>query len=259
MRLKYKKMLLLLTMGVFGVGMVTFSFQAKKDTDLPATNMEAALEDSSITGVLNMAGSSDAANTSATSTPTPTVTPTPTPVPEDPNKLKKNEFPEINELMETFLQAKLVTDMDVIKTCVTDVSVIDLERLQRKVEYITNYENLQCYTKPGIGEIDYVLYLVSDYRIVEINTPAPSFDVYYITYRDDKPYIYFGTISEETNQYLEELNKSEDVLELWSEVELSLENARAKDEDLNEFYLNLISQLLPTPTVTATPEQDDAN
>ncbi|ABX43287.1 hypothetical protein [Lachnoclostridium phytofermentans] len=233
MRLKYKKLLLLFTMGIFGIGMVTISFQVSPDA-LQAAFIKEGDRDS-----LEPTSSPDSQAI------TPTAFATNTPIPENPNALKKDAYPEINELIETYYKAKVSTDansIEILKNCVTDASLLDFERISKKVEYITDYKNFHCYSKPGTGEIDYIVYVCYDIMITKIQTGAPSADVFYITYQDGKPHIFLGNVSQKTKNYIDKTNLDEDVQKLSKEVDDNLAKAIEMDEDLREFYENLTAQ-----------------
>lgn len=236
-------------MGIFGVGMVTFSFQLAPDTVLPATFMKNGDPDS-------LESPSPTNSLASSQTITPTASVTNTPIPENPYALKKDAFPEINELVEKYYKAKVNPDpesLEILKECVTDASLLDFERISKKVEYISDYKNFDCYSKPGIGEIDYIVYVCYDIMITKIQTGAPSIDVFYITYQDEKPYIYFGTVTQETKDYIDERNLDTDVQTLKKEVDDNLTKALEMDEDLREFYENLTAQIPSEPSATPTP------
>jgi hypothetical protein len=245
MRLKYKKLLLLFTMGIFGIGMVTISFQVSPDA-LQAAFMKDSDRDS--LEPTNPLDSSQAI--------TPTAFATNTPIPENPNALKKDAYPEINELIETYCKAKVSTDADsieILKDCVTNASLLDFERISKKVEYITDYKNIHCYSKPGIGEIDYIVYVTYDIMITKIQTGAPSADVFYITYQDGKPHIFFFFFFQKTKNYIDKTNLDTDVQKLSKEADDNLAKAIDMDEDLREFYENLTAQTSNVEP-SATPE-----
>lgn len=246
MRLKYKKLLLLFTMGIFGIGMVTVSFQVAPDSALQAAFMKDGDRDSL-----------EPTSPDSSQEITPTAFATNTPIPENPNALKKDAFPEINELIETYCKAKVSTDADsieILKDCVTNASLLDFERISKKVEYITDYKNIHCYSKPGIGEIDYIVYVTYDIMITKIQTGAPSADVFYITSQDGKPHIFLGNVSQETMDYINKTNLDEDVQKLSKEADDNLAKAIDMDEDLRDFFENLTAQSQNVePSVTPTP------
>lgn len=252
MRLKYKKMLLLFTTGILGIGMVTVSFQVSPD----ASKTAFMLENDSDTR--NVPTPTISLSSSAQDNQTPVATSTP--IPEDPNALKKDALPEINQLFETFLSAKIKADAEAtetIKSCVTDASLLDFQRISKKVEYITDYEDIHCFTKPGTGEIDYIVYVCYNMMITKIQTGAPSIDEYYVSYQDGKPYIYFGTVSTDTKTYIDSMRTKKDVKALIKEVDNNFKEAIDADEDLREFYENLTAQIPvgePTPIPTPLPK-----
>jgi len=235
-------------MGIFGIGMVTISFQVTPDSALQAFVKEGDRD-------LDSNNPDNSLDTSQEITPTAFATNTP--IPENPNALKKDAYPEINKLIETYYKAKVSTDADsieILKDCVTDASLLDFERISKKVEYITDYKNFHCYSKPGTGEIDYIVYVSYDIMITKIQTGAPSIDVFYITYQDAKPHIFLGNVSQKTKDYIDKTNLDEDVQKLSKEADDNLVKAIDSDEDLREFYENLTAQT-PSGEPGAPPAQ----
>lgn len=228
MKIKYKKMLVLLTTGIMGIGMVTLSFtlENKKNTNEPKPMKRAIEPDDNKDDV-----SAFAMDPVATSAPTAT--------PEPKNELELNKYADINKIVTDFYEAKLTCLEEDFVPIVTNANQIDMERLQRKIEYVNSYQNINCYTKKGINEIDYVVYVSYDLELATIDTYAPSIDELRISYVDGIPKIYLGNISEETSQYLQKLRSSEDVEVLVSDVVTRLDEACASDENLNEFYQNI--------------------
>lgn len=238
MKLKYKKLIVLITTGIMGIGMVTFSFtlqgNASKNAseDTPAVVASAKVSDEN--EELNTFGL-----TADSITITPIATAAPTPTAEPVNELELNKYEEINKLVEDFYKANLTCLEEDFAPILVDTSVIDMERLQRKTEYIKSYQNINCYTKKGVNEIDYVVYVCYDIELASIETYAPSIDRLLIKYVDGTPKIYMGEIDDETSAGLKELENSEEVQVLISNVDDSLKEARTKDDNLNEFYKSM--------------------
>lgn len=241
MRLKYKKLILLLTMGVMGIGMLTISFDKASTTDsnaLQASSSDVlAIKEGDIT---------------------PTIVPplmnTPTIVPEDPLKLKLNQDIQINELVKTYYKAKIEIDEETLNSIVTENSIIDITIISKTLEYISGFHNIVCYTKPGVKEGDYVVYVSFDMEIASIDTYAPALDRLYITTIDNKLYLRFEKKNDEIDALLKEYLQSEDVLELKQSVDQALLDACAKDEELKEFYDNLNASIKAKPTTTEPSE-----
>ena len=248
MRLKYKKMILLLTMGVMGIGMLTISFDKTSQAD------QSALETGSSQVVMLNEG--DMAST----TPTPTTGPTntPTPIPKDPKKLKLNDQAEIDTLIQTYYSAMLDTDEEMLASIMTDASVINIEVISKKLEYISDYHNIICYTKPGVKDGDYVVYATHEMEVASIETYAPSIDQFYVTTVDGKLYLCFGDLETDILALLQEYIKSEEVKELIAKVNLAFKEACDRDQDLKDFYINLTSSI-QSADPSGTPEAEESS
>jgi hypothetical protein len=250
MRLKYKKMILLLTMGVMGIGMLTISFDKTTQAD---TNAVETTSDQVITL------KEDPTNATPTEAATPTngLTATPTQVPEDPLKLRLSDNPDINTLVETYYSAMLDTDEETLASIMTDPSVINIEVISKKLEYISSFHNIVCYTKPGIKEGDYVVYVAFDMEIASIDTYAPALDYLYVTTKDDKVYIMTGEIDEKIQTLRKDYFKTQEIIDLVKSVDEALTAACKSDQDLQEFYDNLTSSIKTTDPDSTTEESDD--
>ena len=232
MKLKYKKMILCLFMGILGIGMVTFSFSppSASDSDSETVQPRAISEAELLAEEENQA----AVNTSI-------ATPSPTEELQKETMLEKDAHPEINNLIERYYAANLTCNEADFEGLIKDISQLDMERMQRKVQYIKSYQNISCYTVRAINEIDYVVYVTYDLELPVIETYAPSIGELYIQYEDGIPYIYLGSLSNQTSDYLDDLRNSPEVLALIDQVTVNLEAAIESDENLKDFYEKLSS------------------
>lgn len=256
----YKKISLYLTMGIMGLGLASFSFYS---SDTPASDLseQEVLTASFLEGTPNNPNGvfEKAFNLLPTPTPTltpvPTLTPTPTPIPT--NDLLKNEYPEINNLIKSYFDAKLECTEESFDGLVNDVSYLNLEKLQKKTEYIKSYENIVCYTKKGNDEIDYIVYITYDIAVTTIDELAPSIDQLLIKHTaDGKPQIFFGETTNETETYIAELDAADDVQKLVKKINKSVKKAIEADADLAGFLTKL--QAVDNETddnQTETPEK----
>lgn len=173
-------------------------------------------------------------------TPTPTLTPTPTPTPV-PNDLKKDEFPEVNALIEKFYAAKLTCAKEDFNGLVNNLDLLPLETWMKQYEYVKSFSNFECYTKTGIGAIEYVVFVVYDTEIATISTLAPSLDRLLLM-RDETTgnlVVCYNNPSKSTAAYIEELQTHDDVIALFNQVSADLEKALKSDADLNSLFSNL--------------------
>ena len=160
----------------------------------------------------------------------------PTLDPDAPNPLRLEIYPDVHDLIEQYLEAKQKGDIDTLKTLVTDPMYLSTETITMDSEYTTGYSNIQCYTKRGGGEIDLVVYVTFNTSLVAIDTPIASLESFYITYKEDKPYIFSGLFNEDTQALLGKLDNDQDVLNLRESVQKEIKAATEKDPALKDFW-----------------------
>ncbi len=239
MKLKYKKMIIIVSMSTMGIGMVTFSINYKPNslsTDFAKSQ----------TSVKNISEAAKISEENDVQSYLPTVTPSVTPEVDiiskvvDTNVLEKDAYNDINKLIEKYYVAKLKNDIDNFKPLVNDFNLFDMEYNSRRTKYIDDYKNLACYTKKALEEGTFIVYAYQEVKFKDIETLAPSLDRLYVKTNDKgKPYIYFGEIDKDTEKYINETQESEDVMKLINIVNKRYEKAAAKDSVLYEFKLKL--------------------
>nr|WP_294493245.1 hypothetical protein [uncultured Anaerosporobacter sp.] len=221
MKLKYKKMILIISMSAMGIGMVTLSLSKprdKKEANKPAV---AALAD---------ADTDDEAITADETKKVELVG-----KPGD-GELRMDVYPAINELVKKYMSAKVACDYETLRTLVNDSSVIDEDDLRAKSEYIEDYRNIVCYTLNGLTEDSFIVYVYEDLKILNVNTLAPGMTRLYIKLDESgNPYIYLGAIDDETQKFIQETSTQQAVIDIINTVNTKLDEAVTKDEDLKNF------------------------
>lgn len=256
MKLKHRKLVLMISMSAMGIGLITFSIAGSKEKNDSVSSLQ--VNNASITADQRGIPEQDPTNApeeseEATGTPTPTgeptanLTETPTPTEAAP-ALEEDAYPEVDELITKFLQAKLDCKEKKLKQLVTDPSIIKISAVQKKTEFIEAYDNVKVYTKKGIGDIDFIAYVYMDVKIVNIDTKAPGLDEFYIKKVDGEYKIVLGDISDETAAFIEEARASEDVQTLLEKVNKKLKKAMKSDEELADFCSKLETTTTPAST-----------
>ena len=252
----YKRMIVIFFTGIMMIGMLTFS------TGKPAKSAVVVIPaDSDQTGVTDVV-ENVTPTPEDTPTPVPTeVTPTEEPVPTLPadNPLRYEIYPDIHDLIQEFFDAKAAADIDKMKSLVTDPIYISTETINAQSEYVKGYTDLKCYTKRGGGEIDFVVYCTLNMLVSTIETPIASMESFYIVYKDGKPMIFSGVITDEVTQaLLNELDNDEDVAELKDFTMQEIAKAAQEDPAVYEFWQKLINAAGTDdeePEGTPTPEE----
>lgn len=157
------------------------------------------------------------------------------------NELLVDAYPKINNLMETYFKAKLDCDLETLLKIVSNTEAVSEEKLQRESEYIEDYQNIKCYTKNGLLEDTYIVYVYFEYKFYNIDTNAPAMiRMYVCTNEAGDVYIYNEAVDGEIASYMEEINGGEDVVALFAETDDKLKTAIESDENLKGFYTKLV-------------------
>jgi hypothetical protein len=236
MKLKYKKMVLVVTACVMGIGMVTFSI--KNQDNKPTTTVEKSADIQTFNTEIDVNATSDVAKVAI-----PTTTPLVTPVPTQEvtltmdNPLEKDTNKEVNTLIAKYLKAKLDGKLKAFTPLVNETETINISDMNRKTKYIEKYENLSCYTKKGPEEGSYLVYAYHEVKFKSIDTLAPAMNEFYVkTDADGDLYIYLGAIDKDTEKYFEQIRETDDVMDLIYNVNNKLEKILDKDSSLASFY-----------------------
>lgn len=221
MKLKYKKMILIISMSAMGIGMVTLSVSKPKDKskekgEAVVTSADVGTEDATTevedTSKIVLVGE-----------------------PGD-GELRMDVYPAINELVKKYMSAKASCDYETLRKLVNDTSVIDEDDLRAKSEYIEDYKNIVCYTLNGPTEDTFIVYAYEDLKILNVNTLAPGMTRLYIKLDESgNPYIYLGAIDDDTQKFIEETSKNQAVIDVINSVNKKLDEAETKDEELKKF------------------------
>lgn len=152
----------------------------------------------------------------------------------------KNGYPNINVLVGRYYDALMSND-DKKLSKYTD-SVENIDPLKRKInaEYIESYQNLDCYTMPGMVEGTYIVAALYQLKYKNISTVTPYFDCYYVcTDLSGNIYITNKPVSDEISAYNQLMYESNTIRELAQHVASEYDAALKNDEQLAEFVKNL--------------------
>ena len=146
----------------------------------------------------------------------------------------------IKELIRRYMNAKLAADEALLSSLVTDPSYHNMDSIRKKTEYIEEYKNLKylIFKSPEeITEFEYLVFLASDSKIVNISTLAAGIDEFVIVQDENNyPKIFFGITSEQSDLYRANIRMQETYQEfLKVNVVEPFAEAMLSDPDLLEF------------------------
>lgn len=254
MKLRYKKIIAMVTVCTMGIGMVTFSITRQEQDK--STAVERQVQTLSVDVANGKDSSTDDGVAAKAAVADATLLPTDTPTTSDDasgsypteasllsvdkNPLVKSTNTEINSLITKYLNAKLSGKIEKFEDLVDNTELLNIKDINRKTKYIDKYSSVECYTKKGLEEGSYVVYVSYELKLSSIDTPAPGMNSYYIkTNSDGKLYIYLGEGDTKIDDYVNKLNTTTDVENLIFKVNDELKTVLKKDAALSEFYAKL--------------------
>ncbi|MDD6207502.1 MAG: hypothetical protein PUB10_03160 [Clostridiales bacterium] len=170
-------------------------------------------------------------------------------------ELEENQHPEINELVREYLGARQKCDLDALSGLVSDISHIDEDNLRKRSEYIEGYQNISCYTMKSPQDGGYLVFVYSEVKFLNINTPAPGLFSLYVTQTEDGSYVvYLGELDGDVQEFTDSAMQSEKVQNLLDTVDQKLKQAIVSDEDLRDFY-----QKLEESSQQSDPAKEETN
>ncbi len=156
------------------------------------------------------------------------------------NELKRDAYPKINTLLNSYFDAKLTSDVDKLSQLVYPIEGLTQEQLQVEVEGIEGYSNLEVYTKPGLLADTYVAWVYYEIKFLNTQIAAPALSKMYIcTDEQGEVYIYNGMIEGEITSYIDELSKDPEVRALIDTVNQKFQEALNSDAELNALFMQL--------------------
>jgi len=167
-------------------------------------------------------------------------------VEEETNELEKDAYAEVNEIVQKYYEYMSAGDMEGYASVVDEVSEEEQNRILRSKDLVEGYQNISCYTKKGLEENSYLVFVYYELKFVEIDTPAPGLSpIYVYTNEEGNLTIFNGEAGEELLAYAELMSQEEDVMALRQEVANKYEEAKTIDENLakrEELYVRVASE-----------------
>lgn len=168
----------------------------------------------------------------------------------------KDAYPEINELINNYYTAYANGDNDTVTTLADPVSDMEKSYISVFSQYVDAYENISCYTKPGLEENSYIVSVYLEIKFKDIETTAPGLETFYIRTREDGSYYIdnvYGQFNTEMNEFeknaeitalLDEVARQEDAIALQNDVQKKYEDAVNSDEKLKTMVETTIPDII---------------
>lgn len=158
--------------------------------------------------------------------------------------LEENAYPEINALIEKYYKAAAEGDIDTINSIKDHSEQTELLQIQEKSKYLEDYEDINCYTKPGPEENSYVVYASYYAKFKDIERPVCGLNTFVVCRNSDGEYYIHDCADDEAmREYRISVTKQDDVVELFNRVQVEYNEAVTEDEELAAFLTQLSEEL----------------
>ncbi len=149
----------------------------------------------------------------------------------------------IKETIHRYMNAKLTGDETILSSLVTDSSYLDYDDIRKKNEFIEQYVNLDFIIREcpdDITEFDYIVYVINDVDIINVNVHAPGLDELIIRMDEENyPKIFLGVTSSAADAFREQSRQQSDYQAALEDVVARLSAAMIEDPALLEFVEKL--------------------
>ncbi len=153
--------------------------------------------------------------------------------------LAENAYTDVNGMMNTFYNALASGDMDTVRAVKDYNSDKEIIAYEKKSEFIERYDNIKCYTKPGIEEDSYFVYVTYDVKIQDIDTEAPGLNAFYVYKSENGNLMIDGDTEENIKAAFKLVTNQDDVVDLYNKINVDYTEAVASDEALDQFLSEL--------------------
>lgn len=109
---------------------------------------------------------------------------------------RKNAYPEVNSLINSFYEAWGRKDIEQMKQLTDNLDAADEAKVTNST-YIESYNDITVYTKPGLTDDSYVVYASYKLKFTDIKAEAPGLSQLYVMKNEDGSYIIHNDSSDE--------------------------------------------------------------
>lgn len=151
--------------------------------------------------------------------------------------------------MSKFYKALADGDLETVRAIKDYSSDKDLITYEKKSEFIEGYDDIKCYTKSGMEENSYFVYVTYAVKIKDIATKAPGLNAFYVYTTEDGNLKIDGDTEENIKAAFKLVTSQDDVVDLYNKIDVNYKEAIASDETLDQFM-----EALPATIKTSVGE-----
>lgn len=152
------------------------------------------------------------------------------------NPLEGDKYPELNALIETYLNALADGDADTIAGLTNNMTDIERIRIEELGKYIDAFPAFNVFTKIGPAEGSYIVYAAVRAQFQSIEELIPGIYCFYVC-TDENGQYYFNetTLSEEEQSYIDAINADESVVGLMESLDSEYQEMLDSSEEIRTY------------------------
>ena len=155
-------------------------------------------------------------------------------IPEFP--LELNKYPQVNALIKEYYDALANGDSVRASEICPELGEVDLIRLEEIAKYYDYYDTIEVFTKPGLTEDSYVVYVSSKVKFYEAEALVPGLMWYYVLPdAEGNLYITKKNLEENVYEYVVEVSLQDNSIDLNNKIAVEFNDMIAEDKELEEF------------------------
>lgn len=149
----------------------------------------------------------------------------------------------VRQLVNTYYKALETGDSATIATVKANVTEEEKIRQETRAQDIEYIDIVEVFTRPGMTEGTYVVFVYTDTKFVGIETKAPGFSATYVSSREDGSLYLDSSVDETIKEYVVQVAAEEEIANYYDQVLTNYTNALASDPDLKNYMENLNQKL----------------
>jgi hypothetical protein len=159
--------------------------------------------------------------------------------------LEEEAVPEIHSLLNLYLRSRRTCDINGLAEVYGNTyDSVQLQNqraeMEEDVKFYQRFEDLVCYTVPGLADGQYVVYARYNIKFRQAETLAPSLMVGYVRTAADGTVYLEADLSSAERELIDKVNESPEVQAMAKEVNESLRTALESDTNLLSMYYMML-------------------
>ncbi len=155
-----------------------------------------------------------------------------------------NMYPAVNELFSEYYLALEYSDVDAISDIQKGVTDTEIIRLEKMSEYISRYDNITVYTKPGPYYNTYIAYVYSEVYLNGRSEMTPGLQAFYVC-MDEFGSFYINNLelNGEEAAYIKAISNQADVVDLKNRVNVNYSLIMEDNDSLRAYWAKVSKEI----------------